>query len=71
MHPLVRTKMIKSLKNKKIKFFEIPLLIENKLDKYFNVIITVTAKKSFRVKRFKKREEVKRYSQFWKKGIYK
>ena len=55
VHPFVRSKMIKSLKNKKIKFFEIPLLIENKLDKYFSVIITVTAKKSSRVKRFKKR----------------
>ena len=40
-------------KNKKILFYEIPLLIESKLMKYFNVIIFIKAKKKLRLKRFK------------------
>ena len=42
IHPQVRIKMkkfTKKYKNKKILFYEIPLLIESKLMKYFNLII--------------------------------
>ena len=40
--------------NKKIKIiiFEIPLLIESKLTKYFDVIIFVGAKKNIRLRRY-------------------
>ena len=40
-------------KNKKLLFYEIPLLIESKLMKYFHVIIFIKAKKHLRLKRFK------------------
>ena len=40
-------------KEKKLLFYEIPLLIESKLMKYFNIIIFVKAKKKLRLKRFK------------------
>ncbi len=56
IHPLVRKKMRKFAlinKNKKIIFFEIPLLIESKLMKFFNVIIFIKSKKKIRLKRFK------------------
>ena len=56
IHPLVRKEMKKfSLlnKNKKTIFYEIPLLIESKLMKYFDIIIFVKAKKKIRLKRFK------------------
>ena len=55
IHPLVRKKMNKFsilYKNKKILFYEIPLLIENKLTKYFDVIIFIKAHKKIRLKRF-------------------
>jgi len=58
IHPIVRKKMfffLKKNKNKKLLFFEIPLLIENKLTKYFDVIIFVKANKNIRLKRFKLR----------------
>jgi len=55
IHPSVRKKM-KSFtlrnKNKKLLFYEIPLLIESKLMKYFHVIIFIKAKKHLRLKRF-------------------
>ena len=56
IHPIVRKKMRKFTsfhKNKKILFYEIPLLVESKLMKYFNVIIFIKAKKELRLKRFK------------------
>ena len=56
IHPLVRKKMrifTTQNKNKKFLFYEIPLLIESKLMKYFNVIIFIKAKKHIRLKRFK------------------
>ena len=56
IHPLVRKEMrkfIKKNRNKKYIFLEIPLLIESKLMKIFDVIIFVKAKKSIRLKRFK------------------
>ena len=40
-------------KNKKFLFYEIPLLIESKLMKYFDNIIFIKAKKKLRLKRFK------------------
>ena len=40
-------------RNKKLLFYEIPLLIESKLMKHFNVIIFIKAKKQLRLKRFK------------------
>ena len=40
---------------KKLMFFEIPLLIESKLMKNFDKIIFIKAKKSIRLKRFKKK----------------
>ena len=43
-------------KNKKFLFYEIPLLIESKLMKHFNVIIFIKAKKKLRLKRFKSKK---------------
>ena len=40
-------------RNKKFLFYEIPLLVESKLMKYFNAIIFIKAKKQLRLKRFK------------------
>lgn len=56
IHPLVRKKMkIFSNQNrkKKIGFFEVPLLVESNLMKFFDVIIFVKARKDIRLKRFK------------------
>lgn len=56
IHPLVRKKMHKFSKlhqNKKIIFYEIPLLIESKLMKHFNVIIFIKANRKLRFKRFR------------------
>ena len=56
IHPLIRKKMRNfSRKNKKEKilFYEIPLLVENKLMNYFDIIIFLKAKRSVRLKRFK------------------
>ena len=56
IHPLVRKKMKNFTlrnKNKKLLFYEIPLLIENKLMKHFNIVIFIKAKKQLRLKRFK------------------
>tara|TARA_B100001057_G_scaffold152601_1_gene152665 strand:+ start:2212 stop:2778 length:567 start_codon:yes stop_codon:yes gene_type:complete len=58
IHPLVRKKMKKFTiknKNKKILLYEIPLLIESKLMKNFNVIIFIKSKKELRLRRFKLR----------------
>ncbi len=55
IHPLVRKKM-KSFtsknQNKKLLFYEIPLLIESKLMKYFSVVVFIKAKRQLRLKRF-------------------
>ncbi|MDC2986634.1 dephospho-CoA kinase [Candidatus Pelagibacter bacterium] len=55
IHPLVRNRM-KSFthrnKKKKFLFYEIPLLIESKLMKNFDVIIFIKARKKIRLKRF-------------------
>ena len=42
-------------KNKKILFYEIPLLIESKLMKFFDIIIFIKAKKKLRLRRFKEK----------------
>jgi len=58
IHPLVRKEMLtfmKKNKKKKFAFFEIPLLIESKLMKRFDVIFFIKSKKSFRLKRFIKK----------------
>ena len=56
IHPLVRKEMNKFTlknKNKKILFYEIPLLIESKLMSFFDVIIFIKSNKKTRLKRFK------------------
>jgi dephospho-CoA kinase len=56
IHPRVRKKMLKfsrKNKNRKTLFYEIPLLIESKLMKFFDVIIFIKAKKKTRLKRLK------------------
>jgi len=58
VHPEVRNKMnnfIKKNKNKKFVILDIPLLIENKLNKKNDIIIFVDAKKKEINKRLKKR----------------
>ena len=55
IHPIVRKEMKKfSSRNKEKQklFYEIPLLIESKLTKYFDIIIFIKAKKKIRLKRF-------------------
>ncbi len=55
IHPLVRKKMrnfTSQNKDKRLLFYEIPLLIESRLMKYFNLIIFIKAKKHLRLKRF-------------------
>ena len=56
IHPLVMKEMrrfINKNKHKKLIFLEIPLLIESKLYKYFDVILFIKANKNIRLKRFK------------------
>ena len=56
IHPLVRKEMKIFLKKKnKFLFLEIPLLIESKLKKYFDIVVFVDAKKKIRLKRYSKR----------------
>ena len=55
IHPIVRKNMftfMRKNKNRKFIFLEIPLLIESKLTKYFDVIIFIKSKKSVRSKRY-------------------
>ena len=56
IHPLVRKKMrtfTSQNRNKKLLFYEIPLLIESKLMKHFNVIFFIKAKRQLRLRRFR------------------
>ena len=56
VHPLVREKMRKftsKYRYKKLLFYEIPLLIENKLMSFFDIIIFIKCKRKLRLKRFK------------------
>jgi dephospho-CoA kinase len=62
IHPLVRKEMKNFLKAKakaKVKILEIPLLIESKLDKYFDKIIFVDTKKKLRLRRYLKQNKDK------------
>ena len=55
IHPLVRQEMfvfLKKNRNKKYLFFEIPLLIESKLTKYFDVVIFINTKNNLRLRRY-------------------
>ena len=55
IHPMVRKKMKNFTvqnRNKKLLFYEIPLLIESKLMRHFNVIVFIKAKKQLRLRRF-------------------
>jgi dephospho-CoA kinase len=55
VHPLVRKKMKNFAldnRNKKLLFFEIPLLIESKLMKFFDIIIFIKSQKKIRLNRF-------------------
>ena len=47
-------------KNKKLLFYEIPLLIESKLMKHFDKIIFIKAKKKLRLERFKSKRGSKK-----------
>ena len=61
IHPLVRKEMNNFLKiKKKFLILEIPLLIENKLSRYFDKVIFVDAKKKIRLKRYLKRNNDKK-----------
>ena len=51
---------IRKNKNKKFIFLEIPLLIESKLMKNFDIIFFIKAKKSIRLKRFRSKGGSKR-----------
>ena len=72
IHPEIRKKMnnfIKENKNKKIVILDIPLIMENKINKKSDIIIFVDAKKKEINKRLKKRpnfnpEIVKRLKKF-------
>jgi dephospho-CoA kinase len=56
IHPLVQKEMKIFLKKKnKFLFLEIPLLIESKLKKYFDIVIFVNTKKNIRLKRYLKK----------------
>tara|TARA_B110000971_G_C19885270_1_gene442669 strand:- start:231 stop:791 length:561 start_codon:yes stop_codon:yes gene_type:complete len=60
IHPFVRKEMINFLKSKKkLVILEIPLLIESKLNKYFDQIILIDAKKKIRLDRYLKRNSDK------------
>jgi len=53
IHPFVKKEMINFLKQKnKILFLEVPLLIESKLNKFFDVLVFVSANKNLRLKRY-------------------
>ena len=61
VHPLIRKKMNKFIvknknKNKKIVVLDIPLLLENKINKKNDVIVFVESKKNKILNKFKKRK---------------
>jgi dephospho-CoA kinase len=71
IHPFVRKEMLSFLKKKsKMLFLEIPLLIESKLNRYFDKLIFVHTKKNLRVKRYlKKRVNKKLFTLLDKKQL--
>lgn len=61
VHPLVRKEMKIFLKKKnKFLFLEIPLLVESKLNRYFDKVVFVDVKKKIRLKRYLKKKGSKR-----------
>jgi|TARA_B100001093_G_scaffold514688_1_gene589305 dephospho-CoA kinase len=57
IHPLARKEMfafINKNKNQPFLFMEIPLLIESKLTKFFDIIFYIKSNKNLRLKRYKK-----------------
>tara|TARA_B100001123_G_C15162463_1_gene968008 strand:- start:624 stop:1199 length:576 start_codon:yes stop_codon:yes gene_type:complete len=59
VHPIVRIKMNKFIdknKKKKLIIFDIPLLLENKIEKKANILIFVEAEKKEIIKNLKKRK---------------
>ena len=59
VHPKIREKMnifLKKHKNKKIVILDIPLLLENKINKKKDILVFVQSKKSIVLKRLKKRK---------------
>ena len=57
IHPFVRKEMINFFKKKnKMLFLEIPLLIESKLNRYFDKLVFVGANKGLRIKRYLKKK---------------
>ena len=63
IHPLVRKKMLEfTSKNRgrRFLFYEIPLLIESKLMKFFNIIIYIKSRETLRFKRFKSKKGEKK-----------
>ena len=55
IHPIVRKEMfifLKKNKNKKFLFLEIPLLIESKMQKYFDKTIFIKSNRKLRLKRY-------------------
>ena len=61
VHPEVRSRMnnfIKKNKNKKIVILDIPLLMENKINKKNDILIFIDAKKKEINKRFKKKSNI-------------
>ena len=58
IHPLVRKRMfsfIKTHKKKKFIIFEIPLLIESRLLKYFDIVVLIMSSRNIRLKRYLKK----------------
>ena len=61
IHPLVRKEMKTFLKKKnKFLFLEIPLLVESKLSKYFDIVVFIDAKKKTRLRRYIKKKGLKK-----------
>ena len=57
VHPFVRKEMLSFLKKKnKILFLEIPLLIESKLNRYFDKLVFIGENKRLRIKRYLKKK---------------
>ena len=57
IHPHVRKKMMKFINknsSKQFAFLEIPLLLESKLSRHFDLVICITSSKNLRLKRYKK-----------------
>ena len=74
VHPLVRKEMLRFTKiyrNRKILFFEIPLLVESRLSSYFDLIILIKSSKFLRLKRYKlKKKNVQLFNLLDKKQMH-